>query len=262
METASQLFLAGKLTEAVQSQTNHVRSKPTDVAGRFFLAELLCIAGNLDRADAQFDAINNMQPGPRVNLYRQLIRGEKSRREVVAEGRAPEFVTEPTPCVELYLKARLALRNGETADAVRIAQEAEEARPATTGTCNGQAFDDFRDLDDLTGGVLEVLTSTGRYMWIPMEHVITMDFEAPESPLDLLWRPAELNVTDGPDGKVFIPAIYCVGEDEMDDGSRLGRATEWNAVTDDLMQGIGLRTFLVGEEAKTLMELESVAVGA
>lgn len=261
METASQLFLAGKLTEAVQAQTDHVRSKPTDVAGRFFLAELLCVAGNLERADSQFETINNMQPGPRVNLYRQLIRAEKSRREVIVEGRAPEFVTEPTPCVELYLKARLALRDGATDEAVSFAQEAEEARPASSGTCNGQAFDDMRDLDDLTGGVLEVLTSTGRYMWVPLEHVTSMDFEAPASPLDLLWRPTELDVAGGPDGKVFIPAIYYIGDEEVDDGTRLGRATEWNAITDDLMQGVGLRTFLVGEEARTLMELESVAIG-
>ena len=261
MDTASQLFLSGKLGEAVQAQTDHVRSKPTDVAARFFLAELLCIAGNLERADSALETIDKMQPGPRVNLYRQLIRAEKTRSEVCNEGRAPEFVTDPTPCVELYLKARLALREGDQDEAVKQALAAEEARVSPKGTCNGQSFDELRDLDDLTGGVFEVLTSTGRYMWVPIEHVLTMDFDKPESPLDLLWRPCEMNVSGGPDGKVFLPTTYHVGDAEVADAVRLGRATEWNAVADDVMRGEGLRTFLVGEEAMTVMELESVTFG-
>src|SRR6185436_18579202 len=94
---AQELYRAGKLTEAVAHQNEEVRANPSDVARRSFLSELLCIAGNLERADAQLEAIARMQPasGPALALVRQLVRAEKTRQEVHGAGRAPEFLAAP-----------------------------------------------------------------------------------------------------------------------------------------------------------------------
>ena len=261
---ARELYTAGQLQEALEAQNAAVKAAPADIEERSFLCELLCLIGNLDRADAQCETISRMDPStaPSLNLVRQLIRAEKSRQEVHQEGRAPEFLGEPPEHLQLLLRARAALREGDEAEAASLAAQAEEKRPAVSGTITtggkSAAFDDLRDLDDLTGGVLEVLTSTGRAMWIPMESVRSMEFDAPERPLDLLWRAAAMDVRDGPDGKVYLPAIYAQ-IDEMDDSARLGRSTDWLTRADGaLVCGRGQRTLLIGEEAKTLLEIESV----
>jgi len=255
---AQELYRAGQLTEALASQNEEVRAHPTDVERRSFLGELLCIAGNLDRADKQLESIERINPGsgPALGLIRQLIRAEKIRQEVHFEGRVPEFLGEAPRHVQLRVEASVALRAGDHAEATRLVREAEEARPQVSGRCDGEAFDDLRDLDDFKGGVFEVLTSTGRYMWVPVENVISIAFDQPTQPVDLLWRPAEMDVRDGPEGKVFLPTVYCRAEEESDDAARLGRRTDWVALEDDgAVRGVGLRTFLIGEEARTVLEI-------
>lgn len=255
---ARELYRAGSLTEAVARQNDEVRAHPADIQQRSFLCELLCIAGNLERADAQIETIERLEPasGPTVALIRQLIRAEKTRQEVHRQGRAPDFLGAPPDHVQLSLRAAIALRAGDQAEATRLANAAEEARPRVAGRCDGQPFEDFRDMDDFSAGFFEVLTSTGRHLLIPMEQVVAVACDAPARPLDLLWRPASMEVRDGPEGKVFLPTVYGHATDDLDDAARMGRRTDWvSASADGAVQGIGLRTFLVGEEARSVLEI-------
>ena len=254
---ARELYRAGKLSEAVAKQNEEVRAHPADIKQRSFLSELLCIAGNLERADTQLETIERMDPasGPTVALIRQLIRAEKTRQEVLREGRAPDFLGEPPEHVQLSLRAAIALRAGEHEEATRLVNAAEEARPRVAGRCDGEPFDDFRDMDDFTAGFFEVLTSTGRHLLIPTERVVAVACDAPAQPLDLLWRPASMEVREGPEGKVFLPTVYGHAV-ELDDAARLGRRTDWSSAgADGAVRGIGLRTFLVGEEARSVLEI-------
>ena len=260
---ARDLYRAGKLTEAVAQQNEEVRSHPTDVERRSFLCELLCLSGNLERADTQLEAIENMQKGtaPALSLIRQLIRAEKTRVEIHNQGRAPEFLGQPSQHAQLILQAALASRSGDGAETARLSEAAEEARSRVTGTCDGAAFDDFRDLDDFMGGIFEVLTSTGRCMWIPMESVVSVELDAPSRPLDLLWRPALMNVRNGPEGRVYLPTIYTFQGEGFDDAARLGRRTDWiPSGTNGAVHGMGLRTFLVGDDARSVLEITRVEI--
>jgi protein involved in temperature-dependent protein secretion len=55
---------------------------------------------------------------------------------------------------------------------------------------------------------------------------------------------------------VFLPTTYCAGGDGVDDAVRLGRRTDWMSVGDDgTSRGIGLRTYLVGEDARHVLEI-------
>src|SRR5205823_4756942 len=83
--------------------------------------------------------------------------------------------------------------------------KAHAEAPAVSGTLNGKAFADLRDLDELFGTVLEVLAN-GRYFWVPLEQVATVAAKAPQVPRDLLWLPARLDLFDGATGEVFLPA--------------------------------------------------------
>ena len=133
---------------------------------------------------------------------------------VLREGRVPEFLGEPTETQRLQLAALVALRAGDLAEAAQQAAAAEAVRPHTPGQHNGTPFDDLRDVDDLRAGSVQVLTTTGKYYWIPTERLISVTIHAPKRPRDLLWRRASMSVDQGPDGDVYIPAVYA-GDDTV-----------------------------------------------
>jgi type VI secretion system protein ImpE len=110
--------------------------------------------------------------------------------------------------------------------------------------------------------VFEVLTSNGKYYWIPVDRVESIEFRPPQRPRDLLWRRARMIVHDGPDGEVYLPALYAGSHAAAEDGLRLGRATDWAGGQGRPVRGSGQRTFLVGDEAKTLMEIQVLTFGA
>lgn len=257
---AKDLYHEGKLTEAIQAMNDEVRKNPADTHRRGFLCELLCLVGNLDRADLQLDTMGDQDPQVQagIALIRQLIRAEQHRRQFYADGRVPEFIGQPSDLLQAHLQASIAVREGDAAKALGLLTEAEESRPHCTGTLNGNAFDDLRDLDDLTASFFEVLTSTGKYYWIGIDQVISMTFRAPTRPRDLMWRPCHMIVHDGPDGEVYLPSIY-VGTDALEDQrALLGRFTDWVGGDGAPMRGLGQRTFLAGEEAVPILSIESI----
>lgn len=260
---AKNLYQLGSLREAVAAMNDEVKRHPTDTGRRGFLAELLCFTGELERADKQLDLLVEQDPQIAVGLalFRQLIRAEQARQQLYAEGRVPEFVDEPTPLLQLHLEATIRLRENHASEAAELLRQAEEQRPRITGTCDGKAFDDFRDLDDLTAGFFEVLTSTGKYYWIPAERVEHMELHPPARPRDLYWRRVHMSVSSGPDGEVFLPTLYPGSHQESDDQLRLGRSTDWKQGA-GFVRGVGQRTFLVGEQDRTILELKEVEFGA
>jgi type VI secretion system protein ImpE len=128
------------------------------------------------------------------------------------------------------------------------------------GTCDGRPFEDLRDLDDLTADFLEVLTSTGKYYWVPIERLVTVEFRAPVRPRDLVWRRAAMAVKDGPEGEVYVAAIYTAPAEGVDDAMRLGRVTDWRGGDGTPVRGVGQRTLLVDDEARPLLEIRDIRV--
>lgn len=261
---AGALFRDGKINPAIDACSAKLRSAPNDLGTRLLLAELLLLADQLDRADRILDAATRLEPQVVVAIaeFRQLLRAETARRQLDSVGRMPEFLEEPTATLRALLAARVALRAGEPADAARYAAEAERLRPRVPGRLGDTAFDDWRDVDDLCAGVFEVLTTTGKYYWIPTERVINIEFVTPRRPRDLAWRRAAMSVLEGPDGVVYLPAIYVSEDPDLSDTFRLGRATDWCELWssgETLARGIGLRSFLAGDEAHDIMGLTTLS---
>lgn len=96
-EAASHDFKAGKLQEALIAATLMVKATPEDIRQRSLLAGLLYLAGELDRADQQFDAIAALDPATVTHTgeLRQLVRASICRRDVWNSGRMPELLAEP-----------------------------------------------------------------------------------------------------------------------------------------------------------------------
>jgi type VI secretion system protein ImpE len=259
-ESAGALFRAGRLALALEKAGQAVRKAPGDLGARIMLGELLVFAGNLERADVILDAAAQADPSSAVVVaeFRQLLRAEIARRQLRRDGRLPEFLGKPTEALKHSLAALVALRAGNTAEANAAAAAAEAARPHVSGRSGDTSFDDFRDADDLCAGFFEVLTTTGKYFWIPMERVESISFHAPRRPRDLCWRRASMSVTAGPDGEVYIPVIYGSEETDLSDDLRLGRATDWRQDAGAPVRGVGQRMFLVGEDAVGIMELTDI----
>lgn len=258
--TAKEHLEAGQLQNAILAMNDEVKKKPTDMQLRSFLAELLCAAGQFDRADLQLEIVLQQDPKAAlgVALVRQLIRAETARRDFHLAGRPPELLDSPPPHVQLSLQASISLREKEAAGAMQLLDQAEAQRPKVKGTCNRQRFEELRDLDDLTAGVFEVLTSTGKFYWIPVERVQSIEFRKPERLRDLVWRRALMSVTAGPDGEVFLPATYVPQGNGVEDRFLLGRVTEWRGGAGTPSRGVGQVCFLVGEESVPIMKLESI----
>jgi len=257
---AQEHYRAGRLKEAVLAATEAVKKSPADSNRRGLLAELLLLAGNLDRADAQLDALTtaDAQSAPHVAALRQLVRAEQARHQVFAEGRVPEFVGLPTDAMKERLRATVLLRAGQVDEAAKCLATAEAARKPVHGTCDGTAFDDLRDLDDVTADFFEVLSTTGKYFWIPFDRVISVEFRAPARPRDTLWRRAAMSVRDGPEGEVFLPAVYVDLDGKADDAARLARTTDWLGGDGKPVRGVGQRTLLVGETARPILEIRDL----
>ncbi len=262
-QTAADLLRAGKLADALTAAQAAVRKAPSDLSARVLMAELLIFSGNLERADVLLDAMSTLDPstGIVVAEFRQLIRADMARRQLFRDGRVPEVLSDLTEAQRLQLAALVALRDKDMAGAAKNAAAAEEARPRVPGFHNDQPFDDFRDADDLLAGNFEVLTTTGKYFWIPAERVLSAEFHPPKRPRDLIWRRVSMSVSEGPDGDVYIPVIYGA-TDPMTDLLRLGRETDWTDADAGPVRGVGQRVFLCGEEDVAVMDLVKLRFGA
>jgi len=264
---AREHYQAGQLDDAVKAIIEEVKKSPTDTNRRGFLSELLLISRAWDRADKQLDMIGHQNPEAMMGimLWRQIIRAGQARDQFVSNGRVPEVLEVPDELVQNYLKAAVLLSDKNSdelnnkKEAMAILDAAEDSRPALTGELDGVKFSDFRDLDDCMPGVLEVFTSNGKYYWIPFSRVISIDFAKPESALDLVYRRAHLEINgDGPDGEVYVPATYLTVPDEDREAFLLGRTTDWIGEEGEPVVGAGQKMFYVGEQAKTIMEIEHI----
>jgi type VI secretion system protein ImpE len=261
--TATELYKAGKLQEAISAQVQEVKSHPADHAKRLFLFELLAFAGDLERARKHIDVVNYGDLGldAAVVSYRKLLDAEQARRRFFHEGVRPEFLAEPPEHVSLRLEAVDRLREGRPADAAALLARADAGAPGhLRGQLNGKPFDALRDADDLFGTVLEVMAH-GSYYWVPLEQVVTLAMNPPRFPRDLLWVPARLEL-QGAAGDVFLPALYPGSHEHPDDQLKLARGTDWKSAEGGPVQGVGLHTFLVGEDPVSLLEWRQLEVEA
>jgi type VI secretion system protein ImpE len=258
--SASELFKAGKLPEAIEAQIKEVKANPGEQAKRLFLFEMLAFAGDLDRARRQIDAVNygQMELDTAVLAYRKLLDAEQARRRLFSDGVSPQFLKEPPEHVRLRLEAVNRLREKRPAEARETLDRAAAGSAAVQGQLNDKPFTSLRDCDDLFGTVLEVMAQ-GNYFWVPLEQVDTLAMNPPKFPRDLLWVPARLEIRDGPAGDVFLPALYPSSHEHPDNQVKLGRMTDWKGAEGEPILGVGLRTFLVDDDAMSLLEWRSLA---
>jgi type VI secretion system protein ImpE len=258
---AADFYKAGKLQDAIDAQLKEVKANPADQAKRLFLFELLAFTGDLERAQRQIEAVTyrEMELDAAVMAYRKLLDAEQLRRRLFSDGLAPQLFGEAPEHVRLRLDSVNRLRENNSAEAAACLAQAAAATPAVRGELNGKPFESLRDCDDLFAAVLEVMAH-GVYYWVPLEQIDTLSINAPKFPRDLLWIPARLETRDNPAGNVFLPALYPGSHEHADNQIKLGRMTDWLGSDGGPVRGVGLRTFLVDDDAVTLLEWRQLEV--
>jgi type VI secretion system protein ImpE len=258
---ATQHFKDGRLREALDAQILAVKAAPADHGKRLFLFELSAFAGDLDRARRQIDALSYDDPELEQGrvTYLKLLDAEDLRRKLFRDGVQPSFAADPPEHVAYRLDAIRLLREGRTAEAAEVLDQANAMAPPLSGSLNGKPFDGIRDADDLLGPVLEVMAQ-GKYLWLPLEQVTAVAMGPPRFPRDTIWAPARVVTTVGEEGEVFLPTLYAGSHEHADDAIRLGRATSWTE--DAPVRGCGAKTFLVGDDGVGLLEWRELMIGS
>jgi len=227
---ARQLFQSGRLDEAIEALGAEVRDNPTDAQRRAFLFELLCFAGQFDRAEKQLGVLGRGSREAEMGalLYHAALHAERLRQEMFEKQTFP------------ITTARVV-----------------------GGTLNGNPFTSISDADPRIGPRLEVFAA-GQYMWLPFEHVNSVRVEAPKRLRDLLWAPAIVRPAEtfkGLEmGEALLPVIAPQTWQHADPAVRLGRLTEWRELEDGDHAPVGQKMLLVDDEEFPLLELRELEI--
>jgi type VI secretion system protein ImpE len=253
------LLAQARLSEAVDAATDAVRSSPGDTPARILLADLLCLQGALDRADAHLQIAGRQSPAEAVGIakLRGLLRAEAARAAWFRDGAPPSFIGAPTPRQQQALRLALALRAGDAAGTRGLLDDLERTHVARRGACDGTAFDDFRDADDLVQDNIETLGANGQYYWIAPEALANLKFAAPRRPRDLMWRHGMARLRNGQETELWLPAQY--RHESAAEDHRLARRTDWIASIGGLVRGCGQRIVLLGSESRGFMDISEIS---
>ena len=229
MTKAKDLFAAGRVSEAIAALGSWLRDNPTDVSQRTFLFELLCFAGQYDRAEKQLSVLSQGSKEAQLGatLYYAALHAEKDRNDL--------FRTQAFP--------------------------ATQASDQLSGKLNGKPFSSFRDADPDLGARLEVYAA-GAYLWIPFRHIASLAIDQPKHLRDTIWPTAM--VQTGPSfkgtelGQVIIPAIYPFSWKDADESVWLGRSTVWGADEEGREYPSGQKIFIVDGEEFPLLEVRTL----
>ncbi|HSV61005.1 MAG TPA: type VI secretion system accessory protein TagJ [Variovorax sp.] len=242
MTRSAELLQAADPAGALKALTDEIKAKPADAKLRVFMAQLLCVLGQWERAlnqltvAAELDALAI----PMKQVYGEAIRCEGLRADVFAGKRTPMIFGQPDEWLALLLESLLRAGTGEAGMAEDLRGRAFDAAPASPGTLDGQAFDWLADADMRLGPVLEAYVN-GRYYWVPFERLAKIRFEEPEDLRDCVWLPANLMFENGGETLALVPTRYEGSEKCADGALQLARKTEWRELRPEVWAGWGQR---------------------
>ena len=256
---SSELLKAGDTAGALKALTDEVRAKPSDSKQRVFLAQLLCVLGQWERALNQLTVAAELDAlaVPMKQVYGEAVRCEGLRAEVFAGTRTPMIFGQPDEWLALLIESLLRHGRGEAQMAEELRQRAFEGAPASGGSIDGKRFEWLADADMRLGPVLEAYVN-GRYYWIPFARIAHVKIEPPEDLRDCVWTPAHLQFENGGETLALIPTRYEGSEKSTEGAVQLARKTEWRELRPGVWAGLGQRTFGSDEGEFALMDVREI----
>jgi type VI secretion system protein ImpE len=215
-----ELIREGKLADAIQALTAELRDRPADTKRRTFLFELLCFSGQYDRAEKHLNVLAQGSPDSELGglLYRSALAAERKRQAL--------FESHQYPSADM------------------------NSKPSLSGRLNGRPFRSIEDLDPRIGARLEIFVA-GEYVWLPFEHIGSIQMTAPRFLRDTLWASAAVQAGESFKGREFgevlIPALAPFTWRHESDDVKLGRATDWKQEGEQLIP-FGQKLLIVDDE--------------
>ncbi len=244
------------LDDAIEQAKAHVKAAPMDKDGRHILIDLLILAGDYAKADAQCNLATTFSPEDMMGfaMLRNQLRAMTARSAWFEEAAAPDFPNGPTALDQAAMKLAIA-HHAHSSDTATALEALEDIRGEQPMNWNGRPVSDFRDLDDRIPHALEVIMTGGAYLWIDFSRIAALRVEPIARPRDLAFRRAELELADGASAPVLLPAIY-----HGTKGSKLllGRETEWIDEPTGITTGRGQKCFLAGDDLVSFHDLASL----
>jgi type VI secretion system protein ImpE len=254
---------AGDLAGCLMDLQTQVRVEPADSKQRVFLAQLLMVMGQWDRASRELAVAAELDAGasPMAISCRAAIQAEEQRAAVLRGERSPLIFGDTEPWIALLIEALAAQAAGSAGRAAELRAAAFAAAPATAGSLNGVEFEWIADADSRFGPVLEVVLE-GSYYWVPFSRLAAVALQPPTDLRDLVWMPAKLTWAKGGEAMGFIPTRYHGSESATDAGVRLARRTQWSSLgSPDAWAGLGQRMLMTSAEEISLLEVRRLALG-
>jgi type VI secretion system protein ImpE len=249
----------GDPRKALVHLTEAVRAKPADADLRVFLAQLLCVLGQWERAHTQLNVVADMNKLaiPMRETSGHAIRCELMRAQVFEGKRSPMVFGQPDQWLALLIESMLQAGQADMKLSEDLARRAFDAAPATSGRINDQPFEWIADADSRLGPVLEACVN-GRYYWIPFSRLSKVSFDAPEDLRDCVWTPAQLTFSNGGETVALVPTRYPGSQDSQDGLICLARKTEWREGGTDRWFGLGQRVLVTDAGEHDLMAVRTI----
>ena len=251
---------AGDPGTALTHLSKAVRAAPNEVALRIFLAQLMCVLGQWERAQTQLNVIVGLDAS--ASQMRETVayamRSELVRAKVFAGEMTPMVIGEPEAWMALLLESLQQERQGKAAAAAELAARALEAAPTAAGQIDGTPFEWIADADSRLGPVLEACVN-GQYYWIPFSHLAGIEFEAPEDLRDVVWLPAELTFRHGGKTVALVPSRYPDSAGSDDPLVVLARKSTWRDTGGERWLGSGQRVFATDAGDYPLLTVRRIA---
>lgn len=263
LATAEAAVRANDPKAALAALTTAVKASPASAKLRIFMAQLLCVMGQWERAHTQLNVVADMDAstGPMREMVGHALRCELLRAAVFNGRRSPMVFGQPDEWMGLLIESLLQAGQGAAELSAQLAERAFDAAPATSGRINGTPFEWIADADSRLGPVLEAMVN-GKYYWIPFSRLSSIKIEDPVDLRDRVWLPANISFANGGEAIAMIPTRY-PGSQASENGAILMAAqTDWVDLGHERFAGVGQRVLVTdqGEHdmlSVRLIELES-----
>lgn len=249
----------GEPRAALAALTAAVKAAPADPKLRIFLAQLLCVLGQWERAHTQLNVVAGMDEdaAPMREMVGHALRCEKIRAAVFEGRRSPMVFGHPEEWLAVLIESLLRAGAGEAELSRSLAAKAFDAAPATRGTIDGTPFEWIADGDSRLGPVLEAMVN-GRYYWVPFDRLTQVAIEAPTDLRDMVWLPAQLRFANGGEVIAMLPTRYPGTERCDDDSLLMARRTEWREDGPDRWLGLGQRVLVTDQGEHDLLAVRRI----
>lgn len=256
---AVELLKASDPATALKALSEEVRAKPADAKLRVFLAQLLCILGQWERALNQLSVAAELDPlaVPMKQVYGDAIRSEGLRASVFLGQRTPMVFGQPDEWLALLIESMLHNGRGDQVQAEYLRTRAFEQAPASAGTLDGLPFAWLADADMRLGPVLEAYVN-GRYYWIPFARLMRIKIDPPEDLRDCVWLPAHLQFENGGETLALIPTRYDATHMQTNGEVQLARQTIWHELRPSVWAGLGQRVITSDAGDHAIMDIREI----